>query len=285
MLESAKRKGVEKLTHSANRTFNSSIKIDVLIPAIEKDLGTLPYVIDSIRTQVKHPIGKIMVVSPPSKRIQALCRRKNCTFINEKRVLPITKKDIRYQTKRTNRSGWLLQQLLKLAGGNLTKRKYYLVIDADTILIRPHVFLVNGKTVFYCRNWSRPEYFRTYKKLLGTKPTASRSFVAHYMLFDKSKLSRLKWKIEARHKTRWYWAIIKKTNKQSYAGFSEFETYGNFVKAHYPGHLVARSALNKSCSSTPASLTREQLFRMAQKYRSISFHKRRWYIRKTGLRK
>ncbi|MBW5467391.1 hypothetical protein GPJ61_05835 [Brevibacillus formosus] len=268
------------MTRSAKSTFNSSIKIDVLIPAIEKDLGTLPYVIDSIRKQVKHPVGRIMVVSPPSKRIQALCRRKNCTFINEKRVLPITKKDIHYQTKRTNRSGWLLQQLLKLAGGNLTKQRYYLVIDADTILIRPHVFLVNGKTVFYCRNWSRPEYFRTYKKLMGTKPTASRSFVAHYMLFDKSKLSRLKSKIEARHKTRWYWAIIKKTNKQSYAGFSEFETYGNFVKAHYPGHQLVISSLNKSLSSKPASLTRKRIVRLAQKYRSISFHKRGWYIRK-----
>jgi len=273
------------LTRSAKSAFNSSIKIDVLIPAIEKDLGTLPYVIDSIRKQVKHPVGKIMVVSPPSKRIQALCRRKSCIFINEKRVLPITKKDIHYQTKRTNRSGWLLQQLLKLAGGNLTRQRYYLVIDADTILIRPHVFLVNGKTVFYCRNWSRPEYFRTYKKLLGTKPTASRSFVAHYMLFDKSKLSRLKYKIEARNKTRWYWAIIKKTNKQSYAGFSEFETYGNFVKAHYPGHLVVRSSLNKSFSSRPASLTRKRIIRLAQNYRSISFHKRRWYIRKMGVRK
>lgn len=273
------------MAHSAKSIFHSSVKIDVLIPAIEKDLGTLPYVIDSIRKQVKHPIGKIMVVSPPSKRIQALCRRKNCTFINERRVLPISKKDIHYQTKRTNRSGWLLQQLLKLAGGSLTKQRYYLVIDADTILIRPHVFLFNGKTVFYCRNWSRPEYFRTYRKLLGTRPTASRSFVAHYMLFDKSKLSRLKRKIEAMHKTRWYWAIIKKTNKQSYAGFSEFETYGNFVKAHYPGQLVVKSALNKSLCSRPASLTRRRMIRLAQRYRSISFHKRRWFIRKKRGRK
>ncbi|MFD2370956.1 DUF6492 family protein [Brevibacillus sp. GCM10020057] len=273
------------MTRSAKSTFTSSMKIDVLIPAIAKDLGTLPYVIDSIRKQVKHPIGKIMVVSPPSKRIQALCRRKNCIFVNEKRVLPIAKKDIRYQTKRANRSGWLLQQLLKLAGGKLTKRRYYLVIDADTILIRPHIFLVNGKTVFYCRNWSRPEYFRTYRKLLGVKPAAKRSFVAHYMLFDKAKLSHLKRKIEARHKTRWYWAIIKKTNKKSYAGFSEFETYGNFVKAHYPGHLVVRSSLNKSLSSKPASLTRNRIIQLARKYRSISFHKRSWYIRKKRARK
>lgn len=46
----------------------SKTKIDVLIPAIEKDSGTLPYVIDAIRKHVKHPIGSIMIVSPNSQK-------------------------------------------------------------------------------------------------------------------------------------------------------------------------------------------------------------------------
>ena len=50
-------------------------KIDILIPAIEKDLGTLPFVIDSVRKQVRHPIGKFMIVSPSSKKIRALRQR------------------------------------------------------------------------------------------------------------------------------------------------------------------------------------------------------------------
>ncbi|MGD8190935.1 DUF6492 family protein [Brevibacillus ginsengisoli] len=268
------------MSSPAKTHLSSKTRIDVLIPAIEKDLGTLPFVIDSVRKQVKHPIGKIMVVSPRSKRIQALCQRKNCTFINERRVLPITKKDIHYRTKRTDRSGWLLQQLLKLAGGKLTKNNFFLVIDADTILIRPHVFHLNGKTIFYCRNWKIQQYFRTYRRLIGVRPTASRSFVTHYMLFDKSKLSRLKRKLETRHNTKWYWAIIKSANRHSYVGFSEFETYGNFVHSHYPGKSVQRSAFNKSLSTSPASLTRSQILKLAKRYRSLSFHKRRWYVRK-----
>lgn len=35
-----------------------AVMIDVLIPAIEKDLATLPYVIDAVRTHVKHPSEK-----------------------------------------------------------------------------------------------------------------------------------------------------------------------------------------------------------------------------------
>lgn len=269
-----------RLTRSAKSPYFCLTKIDVLIPAIEKDLGTLPYTIDSVRKHVKHPIGRIMIVAPQSKRIQALCRRKNCTFINERNVLPITKKDIPYRTKYADRSGWLYQQLLKLAGSNLSKQNYYLVIDADTILIRPHLFLVNGRTVYYCRNWSRPEYFRTYHKLLGKKASAPRSFVTHYMLFEKAKLTHMKRKIEAKHNTRWYQAIIKKTNKRSYAGFSEFETYGNFVHSHYPGQLMIRSAQNKSLPTTPAALSSDQLQKYAKIYRSLSFHKRRYYTLK-----
>ncbi|MBB6024423.1 hypothetical protein HNR77_005533 [Paenibacillus sp. JGP012] len=75
---------------------NAASKIDVLIPAIEKDLATLPLVIDNIRRYVKHPIGSIYIVSPVSAKIKKLCSRKNCIFVNERSVLPITK--TRYTT-------------------------------------------------------------------------------------------------------------------------------------------------------------------------------------------
>jgi hypothetical protein len=39
-----------------------SLSIDVLIPAIEKDLATLPLVIDSLRRHVQHRIATIYIV-------------------------------------------------------------------------------------------------------------------------------------------------------------------------------------------------------------------------------
>lgn len=53
-----------------------AVTIDVLIPAIEKDLATLPYVIDAVRTHVKHPIGRILIVAPKKTRILDFCRKK-----------------------------------------------------------------------------------------------------------------------------------------------------------------------------------------------------------------
>ncbi|MFD1175022.1 DUF6492 family protein [Paenibacillus puldeungensis] len=256
---------------------NSASKIDILIPAIEKDLGTLPYVIDNIRRYLQHPIGHIFIVSPASNKIRKLCSSKNCVFVDERTVLPITKKDIHYQSSRWNRSGWLYQQLLKMNGDHIVKAQHFLVIDADTVLIKPHTFLSDGKTVFYCRDWSQPEYFNTYHKLLGKKAPRPRSFVTHYMLFEKSKLSALKKRIEAVHQLPWYRAIIRSINMKKQFGFSEYETYANYLYSLNPGRMILKSSRNKSLNNKASSLKNHQILKLAHKYRSLSFHKRKIY--------
>ena len=258
---------------------SSRKKIDVLIPAIEKDLGTLPYVIDAIRSKVKHPIGEILIVAPKRKKMLEFCSRKGCKFIDEDTVLPLTKKKIHYRSKTWDRSGWLFQQFLKLSGDTLCTSDYYLVIDADTVFIRPHRFTSGEKTVFYCRNWSQNEYFKTYKKLMGSKPSSSSSFVTHYMLFEKAKVAQLKRAIESKHHTNWYSAILRSMNKSKQFAFSEFETYGNFLHSTNPHQLVLKPALNKSLNMSVTQISKSQIAHLAKRYRSISFHKRKGYVR------
>ncbi|SDG54441.1 hypothetical protein SAMN04488542_1578 [Fontibacillus panacisegetis] len=262
---------------------SSRTQIDVLIPAIEKDLETLPHVIDGIRKQVRHPIGQIMIVAPNRERIVELCRRKNCRFVDENKVLPITKKNINYRSKKWERSGWLFQQLLKMNGDTLGNSDYFLVIDADTVLITPHVFTEGDKTIFYCRNWSQPEYFRTYRKLLGKNPSSRSSFVTHYMLFNKSKLAQLKRRIESKHQKSWYSAIMSSMDKSKQFAFSEFETYGNFLYSMNPSGIILKKARNKSLHANAGQISTQRVATLAKKYRSLSFHKRKGYVRKTGV--
>jgi len=258
---------------------NSDIIIDVVIPAIDKDLGTLPYVIDSIRKYVRHPISQIFVVAPNSPKIKDVCHRKGCYFIHESTVLPLQKNQITYRSESWERSGWLYQQLLKFGSSSVAKQRYFLVIDADTVLIQPHRFYVDGKELFYCRSWSQPEYFVTYRKLLGKKAPRPRSFVTHYMLFDKTKLRSLKNKIEAIHGTKWYRAILRSINRKKQFGFSEYETYGNYVYSANPGNVRLKSAHNKSLSISPSALSGSAIGKLARRYRSLSFHKRKGYTR------
>ncbi|WP_151737467.1 DUF6492 family protein [Paenibacillus tengchongensis] len=266
---------------SANQP-HSGPAIDVLIPAIEKDLATLPFVIDSLRRYVRHPISHIYIVSPASTSIRSLCNRKGCIFVDERTVLPFTKKDIHYSSSRWNRSGWLYQQLLKLNGDHICRERHFLVIDADTVLIRPHSFRKEGKQIFYCRSWSQPEYFRTYRKLMGAPAPSPRSFVTHYMLFDKTKLGELKRSIEARHGMRWHAAILHSINKKRQFGFSEYETYANYVYSRNPGLVIMRSAANKSLHTAMSRLGEARVRKLARTYRSLSFHQRKGYSRPAG---
>jgi hypothetical protein len=258
----------------------SAVPIDVLIPAIEKDLATLPHVIDSVRKHVSHPIGRIYIISPNSRRIRNLAKSKNCTFIEERSLLELKKSQIRYGTSAWERSGWLYQQLLKLSGDKIGKKAHFLTVDADTVLIRPHRFLKGGRTIFYTRNWSQPEYFRTYKKLLGRRASAPASFVTHYMLFNKKKLAGLKRTIENKHGSKWYAAILNSMDKKRSFAFSEFETYGNYVYSADPDSCLLRPARNKHVHRGYRSLTVPELKRYAAKYRSLSFHQRKQYSRK-----
>lgn len=251
--------------------------IDVLIPAIEKDLATLPHVIDSLRRYVRHPISHIYIVSPNSSRIRNMCSRKSCIFIDETTVLPFTKKDIHYSSTRWNRSGWLYQQLLKMNGDHICRENFFLVIDADTVLIRPHRFRSGGKSIFYCRSWSQPEYFRTYRKLLGAAAPSPKSFVTHYMLFEKAQLAGLKRKIEARHGLPWYSAIIRSIDKKKQFGFSEFETYANYVYSGNSASVLMKSARNKSLKIAVSALTKKRTDQLARTFRSLSFHQRKGY--------
>lgn len=257
-------------------------RIDVLIPAIEKDLPTLPHVIRAARAQVRHPIGEIVIVAPRKDAIVSLCREHGWRFVDENTVLPLTKKDIHYRSARWERSGWLFQQLLKLSGDKLCSADFFLVIDADTVLIRPHTFRSGGRTTFYTRSWTQPEYLRMHERLMGRKAAAPRSLVTHYMLFEKAKLRDMKRDIEMRHGMSWHRAILTKLNRSQQFGFSEYETYGNYVYSRNPAAVRLRPALNRALHDGVRSLTPERTRQLAAKHRSVSFHERKGYVRKAG---
>lgn len=257
-------------------------RIDVLIPVIEKDLDVLPHAIDAVRKQVRHPLGEIFIVAPQSAKIRDLCSARKCSFVDENSVLPLTKKDLNYTPTRNNvtvdRSGWLFQQLLKLSGDTLGSSDGLLVLDADTVLIHPHVFEYNDKSILFCRTLYYRPYFSTYKKLLGEEapgPAQSLFFVSHYMYFKKKRLYELKKFIASRHATNWYMAILNSMNKRQWDSFSEYETYGNFMLKNYPQEIILKPRRNLSLKrSSIHNIGKIDLNQLAKKHgiRSVSFH-------------
>lgn len=258
-----------------NNNVKSTVPIDVVIVAIDKDYDVLVHVIDSIRKNIKHPIGEIIIISPKSTLIQDLCKNKDCKFVDENTVLPITKKDINYTVNGQNRSGWMFQQLLKWSGNQYAKNDHFLIADADTVFCRPQVFVYEGKTMMpVCYQLGHIPYYKAYEKLTGEKVKPIVNFTSHHSLFNKNKLAELKLKIEKNSKKSWYEAIIATTkiNPKEGSCVSDYETYGQHLFSHYRDECRLEHWFNISLSRKNLGQINELVKKYRSRYKAISFH-------------
>lgn len=203
---------------------SSPIVIDVVIPVIEKDANTLILTLDSLRANLMQPIGKIYLIAPESEVIRKIAKEKNCEFVLEENVLPKF-------SNNTKRKGWIKQQYLKLNADTIVKNEYFLVIDADTTLIRPQIFVKPGKEVLNVLSdyWFSRKLM--VKKALGFNKFYNLDFTSHHMLFSKTKLQHLKKHLENIHHKKWNDALDVLEIPDG--SFSEYELYANFVLTKY----------------------------------------------------
>lgn len=216
---------------------SSDVPIDVVIPATDKDAETLPLVINSVREFVRHPLGTIHIVAPESARLRTISMERGCRFILENDVVPIRKSDIVYHVKGWDRSGWMLQQLIKLNGDKISGNEHFLVLDADTIFAKPVVFKVDEKVILNCSDECHRPYYAMIHRLLDGIRISPFSFVAHHMLMEKSKLRLLKAEVESKSGMKWHEAILKYVDRNEVSSFSEYETYGNFCSNRFPNQV------------------------------------------------
>lgn len=206
-------------------------EIDVVIPIIAKDLKILPLCLEGVRKCVANKVKDIYIVAPDDARIRDFCREQHLKFVEEKSVFGYSPKEIGLVTADgSNRSGWLFQQFVKLSAKIGTCR-HYLCIDADHVLVRPHVFLTDrGRTVFYMSYEKHRPYYALIERLLPGTKLAPLSYVAHKMLFDKEQVRALQRQLSERNGGKpWQQVILDSIDRRELSGFSEFETYGNFV--------------------------------------------------------
>lgn len=225
------------------------LPVDIVIPTISKDFVLLSEYLHHIRENVNATIGTIYVVAADNNNsLQRYCDENNLTFIDEKLVLGYGKEAIEYTVNGVNRSGWLFQQLLKLSGESFVKNEHYLIVDADTLLIKPHSFYENGKVVFFENTeWHEP-YFSAFKKLFGYDARHPLSLTSHMMLFSVTKLRLMKAEIEKRHATSWDKAYLSACDRNVNSGISDYDTYAQWVLYNFPTETITKPFYNLSFS-------------------------------------
>ena len=250
---------------------SSQLKLDVVIPVASTDTSVLPLTVEGLRRNLAHPLGKITVVTQADSEAHRVAAQLGCEVVDEEKVVPVRRTDIEYRVEPWDRSGWLLAQFLKLSAETLSTEDHVLVIDADTVLIRPQTFTYRGAVVALVSEEYHLPYFEAYMALLKEKPLSRVSLIAHQTVMNRRTLADLKALIERRRGCPWWQAILDVCDFSELSCFADYELYGNYALSRDPSMIRrwwANCPLPRDCMSSLDDLQRE----FGSRYRTVSFH-------------
>lgn len=218
---------------------------DIILPITERNLQTLNIAVKYLRENVFH--DKIVCIGRPF--LEKSCREINCEFIDEDNLY----EGLTYTTIKNMiiardpysgwHTGWYLQQFLKMAYAFSCKDDYYLVWDADTIPVnRIEMFNQEGKPFFDIKEEYHRPYFTLINKLFHNqiKRENEFSYISEHMLINVDYMKSMIREIESDRTLdggEFYRKIVNTILDIDLggSGFSEFETYGNYVYKKFPG--------------------------------------------------
>jgi len=242
----------------------------ILTTCKRRDLPILEITARQLRANV--PFRALYVIAPDRD-----CRAIRKTLGADAHVIPeddfiptMTMDQLRrleiHRFPATGAAGWYYQQLLKLQFAfREPADDYYLMWDADTVPLRPlRFFDANGRMLLTTAAEYHAPYFATYRRLLGTVPPREFSLIAQHMVVQKSVARAMLARIEQHiaGPETWPWKIMRSLPPTGDNLFSEYETYGHFVKEFYPDRVrfISRrwrreAKQNEGCAlPTPADL-------------------------------
>ena len=198
--------------------------LTVLVPAAEKDSDLLRLCLAGVREHLSRQNHEVWVVAPESEVLRKVCEEAGVKYVLEDTVLPVPARELRTR-------GWVVQQLIKMNACRHVPTEDYLVLDADTVFLRPQVFFRRGRTVLRYADQYELLYQRSLTMILGDRPRFPVSFVTHHMVLNKGIMEMLLRRIGERLEAEWWDGLVRvvDADSESPISFSEFDLYGNQV--------------------------------------------------------
>jgi hypothetical protein len=174
-------------------------------------------------------------------------------------------------------AGWYLQQFLKFSFAfKKTEDDHYLIWDADTVPLRPLEFFdEQGRMLFTKATECHSPYFETYKKFFQQEPHYEFSFISQHAIVRKSLLREMFRTIEKNlpGDETWAWKMMRNLGGSGSNRFSEYETWGHYVKNAHPETAVYRELPwerhgNRLVSNPPST---KDLKSLGESYAFVAF--------------
>ncbi len=178
-----------------------------------------------------------------------------------------------------SRAGWYFQQFLKMSASSIPNvSQSYLIWDADTVMLKPISFLNNaGQALIKPSSEYHQPYFDTFQKLFGKTRNVDFSFISEHFFINCDYMDELIAVIgkHSANKQHWVWNIMDavETKHLSGAGFSEYETYGNYVSMVHPASIATRPlrTIRYGARKFGPNPNRYDLYRLSLSYSYASF--------------
>jgi len=266
--------------------------MDVVAACLKRDLPLLTLAYRNLRRFVA--VKQLHVITPRRDfRHFESALGKDVVLLDENEMIPgMTLQALKVipLARFSQGHGWYFQQLLKFQFAfRQTEDDHYLIWDSDTIPLRPLEFFdPQGRMWLTKSDEFHAPYFLTYEKILGRPAKRDFSFIAQHMLIRKSILREMLAGIE-RHcpgSENWAWKIMRNLAGEGSNRFSEYETYGNYIKEMHPEVVAFRELpwLRRGASECGRRPSEEALKRLGEKYFYASFEESERLYRRAGRR-
>jgi Family of unknown function (DUF6492) len=224
----------------------SSRPLDIVCACRAKDLPVLKLTAENLRRFVPFKSLRVYTLGSNFREFAAALGPDVVMMDEDKAIDGMTLEHLRRfpETGFPQGAGWYFQQFLKLSFAfTETENDYYLVWDADTIPLRPLQFFDDqGRMLFTKSTEHHLPYFETYKNLFGQDPHYEFSFISQHAIVRKSLLREMVQAIEKNIPGNeiWPWKIMRHLGGNQPNRFSEYETWGYYVKNFHPEAAVYR---------------------------------------------
>lgn len=255
---------------------------DVVLVISRKDISLLQNSIEFIK---KNLDGKRYICIGCKELKDIVENILHCVFLDEDTIFPqMTLSHIQNIIKEKGgnpqRAGWYFQQLLKMAYSYISETRSYVVWDSDTIPLSHIDYIMNNKYVFMGKKEFHKPYFDVVYKLFKGEVyrwNKEISFIAENMIIDclymKEMLDEINTNTELTGEY-FYEKIINAISEKelSWSGFSEFETYGNYMMIKHPNvyNVIKRKALRIGSYILGFHPRKEQLEWVSKSYEIVS---------------
>lgn len=211
--------------------------MDILTVCAGSDLINIELCIKALKVHTK--VENIYVVTNDVSQVPEI---ENVFAIDECDIIP---RDDILKIKNTiapyfpERSGWYLQQFLKMAFVNSQYCKgNYLIWDADTIILKDILFDSERTSFTLGKEKLNMDYANTYRSIFSEDFIFHSSMISQQIYVKKAVMKELIEEIESRTKLLFYFGILNNLKGSSPSLFSEYETYANYYANRYPNDYI-----------------------------------------------